>query len=101
MLIDWKTAGVGSPGVDLGELRAQVAIIFGPEAPALVLEGWERTAKTTAAHVAYWDAVAALSSPTAIDDGYQTGGWAPLVDGTAATERRDAFLETALSEMTR
>ena len=100
VLIDWKTAGVGAPGVDLGELRAQAAIIFGAAAPDLVLEGWERAARTTASHLAYWDAVAALNSPTTIDDGYQTGGWAPLVDGTAATERRDAFLETALTAMT-
>jgi aminoglycoside phosphotransferase (APT) family kinase protein len=32
-LIDWKTAGVGYPGVDLGELRKQVAIAYGEEAP--------------------------------------------------------------------
>jgi hypothetical protein len=32
-LIDWKTAGVGNPGVDLGELRKQVAIGYGEEAP--------------------------------------------------------------------
>jgi aminoglycoside phosphotransferase (APT) family kinase protein len=32
-LIDWKTAGVGNPGVDLGELGKQVAIAYGEEAP--------------------------------------------------------------------
>ena len=101
VLIDWKTAGVGAPGVDLGELRKQVAIIFGPDAPDLVLEAWERAARTTAEHVAYWDAVAALNTPTTSDDGYQTGGWAPLLDGAAATERRDAFLDAALTEVTR
>ncbi|MFD0474030.1 phosphotransferase family protein [Nonomuraea thailandensis] len=41
-LIDWKTAGVGNPGVDLGELRKQVAISYDDDAPGLVLEGWER-----------------------------------------------------------
>ena len=101
VLIDWKTAGVGAPGVDLGELRKQVAIIFGQEAPDLVLEGWERAARTTAEHVAYWDAVAALNTPTKSDDGYQTGGWAPQLDGAAATERRDAFLEAAITEVAR
>src|SRR5437016_1701969 len=30
VLIDWKTAGVGAPGVDLGELRQQLARILGP-----------------------------------------------------------------------
>jgi len=38
-LIDWKTAGVGNPGVDLGELRTQVAIIYGDDAPNYVLQG--------------------------------------------------------------
>jgi aminoglycoside phosphotransferase (APT) family kinase protein len=28
-LIDWKTAGAGDPGVDLGELRMQMAIQYG------------------------------------------------------------------------
>ena len=52
VLIDWKTAGVGAAGVDLGELRKQVAIIFGSDAPDLVLQGWEDAAGTTAADVA-------------------------------------------------
>ena len=99
VLIDWKTAGVGAPGVDLGELRKQVAIIFGPDAPAVVLDGWERAARTSAEDIAYWDAVAALNTPTEIDDGYQTGRWAPSVDGLAATARRDAFLESALTRV--
>jgi aminoglycoside phosphotransferase (APT) family kinase protein len=37
-LIDWKTAGVGSPGVDLGELRKQVAILYDEDAPGYALE---------------------------------------------------------------
>jgi len=41
-LIDWKTAGVGNPGVDLGELRKQVAILYGGDAPKYALQGWER-----------------------------------------------------------
>jgi aminoglycoside phosphotransferase (APT) family kinase protein len=99
VLIDWKTAGVGAPGVDLGELRKQVAIIFGPDAPAVVLDGWERATRTNAEDVGYWDAVAALNTPTEIDDGYQSGGWAPSMDGPAATARRDAFLESALKRI--
>ena len=97
VLIDWKTAGVGAPGVDLGELRKQVAIIFGPEAPDLVLEGWEHAAGTKAEDVAYWDALAALNTRTELDDGYRSGGWAPLLDAAGATDRRDAFLEVALT----
>ncbi|WP_460648901.1 phosphotransferase family protein [Kribbella endophytica] len=85
-LIDWKTAGVGARGVDLCELRKQAAISFGPEAPAEVLQGYEQTTSTKADHVSYWDAVAALNTPT------------DLYDATA-TARRDAFLYTALTAL--
>src|SRR5262249_33440988 len=54
-LIDWKTAGVGAPGVDLSGLRNQLAIMFGPDAADTVLDGWERAAATKASDVAYWD----------------------------------------------
>lgn len=85
-LIDWKTAGVGDPGVDLAELRKQVAITFGEEAPAQVLSGWERASGTRAIDLAYWDAVAALNTPTRLDT-------------PTATDRRDAFLRAALSRL--
>ena len=63
-LIDWKTAGVGNPGVDLGELRKQVAILYGHDAPKCVLQGWEQASHARAHDVPYWDAVAALNTPT-------------------------------------
>lgn len=88
-LIDWKTAGVGSPGVDVCELRKQVAMAFGPHAPEHVLEGWERATGTKARDVAYWDAVAALNTPTELDSR----------DGAGATDRRDAFLREALTNL--
>ncbi|WP_211116701.1 phosphotransferase family protein [Glycomyces buryatensis] len=85
-LIDWKTAGVGDPGVDLGELRKQVAMANGPDAPRYVLEGWERASGFRAGEVAYWDAVAALNTPTECDPPRHT---AP----------RDEFLRTALEQL--
>ncbi len=85
-LIDWKTAGVGDPGVDLGELRKQVAMIYSPDAPAHVLDGWERATGTRAGAVAYWDAVAALNTPT--------GSYNPQ-----AAQRRDDFLRAAVSRL--
>jgi aminoglycoside phosphotransferase (APT) family kinase protein len=62
-LIDWKTAGVGDPGVDLGSLRMQMALQYGEDAPADVLEGWQLQAGRAATSVPYWDAVAALNTP--------------------------------------
>jgi aminoglycoside phosphotransferase (APT) family kinase protein len=72
-LIDWKTAGVGDPGVDVGELRKQVAIHYGRDAPEL-------------AGAPYWDVVAALNTPTEL--------YSP-----PATRRRDEFLRAALDRL--
>jgi len=85
-LIDWKTAGVGDPGVDIGELRKQIAITYGPEATARIVDGWEQASGMSATNVAYWDAVAALNTPTALFS-------------TVATARRDAFLRAALDRL--
>jgi aminoglycoside phosphotransferase (APT) family kinase protein len=85
-LIDWKTAGVGHPGVDLGNLRCQANQGDGPDAAELVLEGWEDEMGRRAADIAYWDAVAALNTRTGLDQ----------VDGDGAAGRRDAFLRAAL-----
>lgn len=98
-LIDWKTAGVGDPGVDLGSLRMQMALQYGQDAAAHVLEGWEQHAGRAATAVPYWDAVAALNTPTVMD------GWPGVaddgrpLDAGAVTERRDAFLRTALDQL--
>ncbi|MBG0569220.1 phosphotransferase family protein [Actinoplanes aureus] len=85
-LIDWKTAGVGNPGVDLGELRKQAAILYGEDAPGYVLEGWERASGTRAADIPFWDAVAALNTPT---DSYSPH----------AALRRDHFLRAAIAQL--
>jgi hypothetical protein len=100
-LIDWKTAGVGDPGVDLGSLRMQMALQYGQDAPAQVLEGWQRQAGRGAIAVPYWDAVAALNTPTVIHGEWLPGfaGDGSPLDAAAVTERRDAFLRTALDQL--
>jgi aminoglycoside phosphotransferase (APT) family kinase protein len=98
-LIDWKTAGAGSPGVDLGELRLQMALQYGPEAPQHVLAGWEYQSGQQATDTPYWDIVAALNTPVILDGwpGFDTdGGVLPV---TAVTGRRDEFLSTALNQL--
>lgn len=85
-LIDWKTAGVGNPGVDLGELRKQVAIAYGNEAPKYVLEGWERATGMQARDVPFWDATAALNTLTESN-------------GPADAARRDKFLSAAVARL--
>ena len=96
-LIDWKTAGVGDPGVDLGSLRMNMALQYGQDAPTHVLEGWQEQTGRPATSVPYWDAVAALNTPTVMD-GWLAEADSPL-DGAAVTERRDIFLRTALDQL--
>ncbi len=43
-MVDWDAAGAGQPGIDLGTLRCDAAIMFGLPAAAAVLEGWRRAA---------------------------------------------------------
>jgi len=95
-LIDWKTAGVGDPGVDLGSLRMQMALQYGQGAPAPVLEGWQRQAGRAAIAVPYWDAVAALNTPTVMHGWPGFAGDGSPLDAAAVRDRRDVFLRTAL-----
>lgn len=101
-VVDWDCAGWGHAGVDLGSLRCDAAICFGPGAAAGVLRGWETEAGTAARDVAAWDAVAALSTPPDM-------GWFPPaladqgrtdLDQPTLLERRDNFLQKALDSIT-
>jgi len=101
-VLDWDCAGVGPAGVDLGSLRLDAAMSWGPEASDHVLAGWEREAAEPAQDLAYWDAVAAVNTPPEL-------GW--FVDNTIEVtarpdltrelmiERRDAFLTDALERL--
>jgi hypothetical protein len=52
--------------------------------------------------VPYWDAVAALNTPTVIHGEWLPGfaGDGSPLDAAAVTERRDAFLRAALDQLT-
>jgi aminoglycoside phosphotransferase (APT) family kinase protein len=100
-LIDWDCAGAGPAGVDLGSLRCDAAVCYGPGAADHVLDGYREAAGHAAADVAYWDAVAALNTPP--DMGWFVGALHDQgrTDLTRAllVERRDAFLEAALAAL--
>jgi aminoglycoside phosphotransferase (APT) family kinase protein len=100
-LIDWDCAGSGSPGIDLGSLRCDAAICFGLDAAADIQRGWEEVAARTAADVAYWDVVAALSTPP--DMGWFpsaiAGQGRPDLTKDVLLRRRDGFLQAALSRL--
>ncbi|MFC0437956.1 aminoglycoside phosphotransferase family protein [Kutzneria buriramensis] len=100
-VIDWDCSGVGHPGVDIGSLRADAALFFGPEYADVVLRGWQERAGKPAPDVAYWDVVASLSTPpdvgewvpNAVDQGR------PDLDGPTLNARRDEFLKAALNRL--
>lgn len=100
-VIDWDIAGAGPPGIDLGTLRLDAALYFGPAAAAQVLDGWRQAASRKPEHVAYWDVVAALTTvgdlahcmPPLLDHHRSD------LDAPTLTARRDAFLSAALASL--
>jgi aminoglycoside phosphotransferase (APT) family kinase protein len=100
-LVDWDCAGAGPPGVDLGSLRCDAAICFGVEAADDIQAGWEEATGHPAEEVAYWDVVAALSTPP--DMGWfpdaLAGQGRPDLTREVLVQRRDAFLRAALNRL--
>ncbi|HEX6450065.1 MAG TPA: aminoglycoside phosphotransferase family protein [Trebonia sp.] len=100
-VLDWDCAGVGPAGIDLGSLRCDAAWCHGAEAADHILRGWEDEAGRPASDVAYWDTVAALASPP--DMGWfpaeMAGQGRPDLTRQVMLERRDAFLDAALSQL--
>lgn len=102
-VIDWDCAGHGPAGVDLGSLRCDAAICYGPGAAGAVLAGWQDAAGRPAAEVAYWDVVASLSTPP------DMGWFVSAIAGQGRSDltrdllvrRRDDFLAVALDELDR
>jgi aminoglycoside phosphotransferase (APT) family kinase protein len=102
-MIDWDAAGVGHPGIDLGSLRCDAAIVFGLPAATQILNGWQHATGQDADAVAYWDVVAAQTTPTHMTE------WLPVardhgrvdLDATTLMTRRDAFLRAALDRLDR
>jgi aminoglycoside phosphotransferase (APT) family kinase protein len=97
-IVDWDCAGSGHPGVDLGSLRCDAAMTFGLEAADSVSTGWATVMGREPDHAAYWDVVAALSTPTHLDyfvDAFVDQGRYDL-DRPTALRRRDDFLTAAL-----
>lgn len=99
-VIDWEVAGAGQPGVDLGCLRWDAAMLFDGSAADEVLTGWEATGRR-AADVAYWDLVAVLNYPTNMSllVSTLTEQGRPDLDERTLTDRRDAWVEAALAQL--
>jgi aminoglycoside phosphotransferase (APT) family kinase protein len=99
--IDWDFAGVGHPGVDLGSVRCDAALMHGQAAADEVLAGWESAWGAQVQDAAHWDLVAALSSPPDLNDwlpNFHAQGRGDLTLATV-TERRDRFMDLALDQL--
>lgn len=99
--IDWEAAGAGHPGVDLGALRLDAAILFDLPAATEILAGWEEASGRRAEDTAYWDIVTCLNTSA------DMSGFLPTIhqagrtdlDGKTLTDRRDSFLRQALQQL--
>jgi aminoglycoside phosphotransferase (APT) family kinase protein len=97
-VVDWESAGVGHPGVDLGMLRCDAALTVETDGPAAVLAGYEAVTGDTASDIPYWDTVAAMTTPPTMETFVFT------IIGQGRTDlgperlriRRDDFLVAAL-----
>lgn len=96
--IDWEAAGVGNPGVDLGSLRLDAALMHGRGAADEVTIGWTQVIGEAPEDESLWDVVAALNTPADMCDVVPTlpeAGRADL-DGATLNARRDEFLAAAI-----
>ena len=100
-VVDWDCAGVGHPGIDLGSLRFDAAISYGPDAVEDILAGWESAARSTATDVPRFDLVAALQSPADMKAFAQAhvGQGRPDLSAELMVTRRDAFISAALDRL--
>ncbi|WP_152363934.1 phosphotransferase family protein [Microlunatus speluncae] len=91
VLIDWEGAGSGPAGLDLGNVRFELALRHGAHTADLVLEGWRRNGSVAVPDdLPYWDLSAALNTPVNL------ASWS---SDPIATERRDHYLAHVLNRL--
>ena len=101
-VVDWDCAGLGGAGIDLGSLRCDAAMCYGLDASDHVLAGWQSEAQRPGESLAYWDTVAALSTPPDIEwfgEAVPDMTGRPDLTKQLLHERRDAFLVDALERL--
>jgi aminoglycoside phosphotransferase (APT) family kinase protein len=100
-VIDWDCAGIGHPGIDIGSMRCDAAICAGAMAADEALVGYAQAAGRPVDDVAYWDVVAALTTPPTMEwfvEAIRGQGRTDL-DQPTLLARRDDFLVTALARL--
>jgi aminoglycoside phosphotransferase (APT) family kinase protein len=100
-VIDWDAAGAGHPGIDVGSMRCDAAMLFGDGAADVVTTGWQERAGRPPPDLAYWDVVAAVNTPPDLaewESVIQDQG-RPDLDAATLNTRRDSFLRAALDRL--
>jgi aminoglycoside phosphotransferase (APT) family kinase protein len=102
-IVDWDSAAIDLPGMDIGYCRLDLALLMGPPAPDRFLEAYERLSGNVVEWLSAWDLVAALRAlpdPARWLPGYHGLG---RVDVTAdlMRNRLSSFIEQALRQSTR
>jgi Ser/Thr protein kinase RdoA (MazF antagonist) len=98
--VDWDFAGVGPAGIDVGSLRCDMAVMYGPEAVRHVARGWAEAAGRPPDDLAYWDVIGCLCSPADLSywlPNFHHQGRSDLT-WEVAMDRRDAHLAAALAQ---
>ena len=100
--VDWDCAGIGEPGLDVASVRLDAALLFGAEHAEPVLAGYlAASGRERVEDLAYWDVVAALSTPPTMaefEPSIQDQG-RPDLDRRTLERRRDGFLRGALGRL--
>lgn len=97
-IVDWDSAAVDDPALDVGYCRMDLAMLFGGTTPARFLQCYEEIRGGRLARIWFWDllaAVRALPDPARWLPGYHRLGRRD-VDAGAMRRRLDAFIAEAL-----
>lgn len=100
--VDWDCAGIGEPGLDVASIRLDAALMFGAGHEEAVLAGYLAAGgRERVEDLAYWDVVAALSTPPRMTEFVSTiqDQGRPDLDQPTLERRRDAFLRAALERL--
>jgi aminoglycoside phosphotransferase (APT) family kinase protein len=101
-IVDWDSAALDQPGLDVGYCRLDLAMLIGDPAPALFLEAYQRTIGDPVEQLARWDLLAAfraLPDPARWLPGYHGLGRRDVTTEDMRS-RMGAFIEQALTRAT-
>ena len=98
-LVDWFSAGIGDPGMEVAYARVDAALVLGLDAAVEIGERYAHV-RPSLSDQTFWDALAALPGLTMLRDwvrAYAEVGF--VIDEAEARSRLERFVERALSTL--